>query len=59
MVNEWVHAELSDETPVTAELKRMFKQLRGDYGRDRTTSLTIEHLYLLTLSMRWSSGSQP
>ncbi len=59
MVYEWVHAELSDETPVTAELRRMFKRLRDDYGKRSDADLTIEHLHLLTLSMRSNSELQP
>ena len=59
MVNEWLHAELGDETPVTTELRRMFQHLGATTDRDRTLSLTIEQLYLLTLSMRWNTGSQP
>lgn len=39
MVNEWVYAELTSETPVTAELRRMFKQLRDDYGKRSDTEL--------------------
>jgi len=55
MVNEWVHAELTDETSVTAELRRMFKQLRDDYGKrsdaelDYRTSVLADAVYALEL----------
>ena len=39
MVNEWLQAELSEATPVTAELRRMFRQLRDDYGKRSDTEL--------------------
>jgi hypothetical protein len=55
IVNEWVHAELRDETPVTAELRRMFNQLRDDYGKrsdaelDYRTSALADAVYALEL----------
>ncbi len=39
MVNEWLKAELSNATPVTAELRQMFRQLRDDYGKQSDTEL--------------------
>ena len=39
MVNEWLNAEPSDATPVTAELREMFRQLRDDYGKRWDTEL--------------------
>jgi hypothetical protein len=39
MVNEWLNAKLSDDTPVTAELRRVFKEFRNDYGKRSETEL--------------------
>ena len=53
MVNEWLQAELSEATPVTAELRRMFRQLRDDYGKrsdtelDYRTSVLADAVYAL------------
>lgn len=38
-MNEWLEAELSDATPITAELRQMFRQLRHDYGKQSDTEL--------------------
>ena len=53
MVNEWVDAELSGATPVTAELRSMFKQLREEYGKrsdaelDYRASVLADAVYAL------------
>ena len=53
MVNEWLKAELSDATPVTAEVRQMFRQLRNDYGKrsdtelDYRTSVLADAVYAL------------
>ncbi len=39
MVNEWLNAKLSEDTPVTAELRQVFKELRTDYGKRSDTEL--------------------
>lgn len=55
MVNEWLIAKLSDDTPVTAELRQMFKQFRHDYGKrsdtelDYRTSVLADAVYALEL----------
>ncbi len=56
MVNEWLNAELSDDTPVTAELRQLFKQFRDDYGNrsdtelDYRTSVLADAVYALEVS---------
>ena len=55
MVNEWLNAKLSDDTPVTAQLRQMFKQFRDDYGKrsdtelDYRTSVLADAVYALEL----------
>ena len=55
MVNEWLNAELSDDTPVTAELRRVFKEFRDDYGKrsgtelEYRTSVLADAVYALEL----------
>lgn len=39
MVNERLNAKLSDDTPVTAELRQVFKEFRDDYGKRSQTEL--------------------
>jgi len=67
MVDEWLKAELSDATPVTAELTRMFKQFRDDYGKrsdtelDDRTSVLADAVYALELriaALERESGSR-
>jgi hypothetical protein len=55
MVNEWLNAELSDYTPVTAEQRQLFKEFRDDYGKrsdtelDYRTSVLADAVYALEL----------
>lgn len=63
MVNEWVRAEVGDDTPVTAEFRRMFKQLRDDYRTrsdaevDYRTSALADAVYALELRIAaWARG---
>jgi hypothetical protein len=39
VVNERLNAKLSDDTPVTAELRQVFKEFRDDYGKRSQTEL--------------------
>ena len=56
MVNEWLNAALSDDTPVTAELRQMFKQLRDDYGKRSDTELDFRTSVLARRCLR--AGAQ-
>jgi hypothetical protein len=57
MVNEWLQAELSEATPVTAELRRMFRQLRDDDGKRSDTELDYRTSVLADAVTRWKSES--
>lgn len=56
-MNEWLEAELSDATPITAELRQMFRQLRHDYGKrsdtelDYRTSVLADAVYALEVRL--------
>ena len=43
MVNGWLNAEVSDDTPVTAGLSQVFTEFRAEYGMQSQTELALEH----------------
>ena len=59
MVNEWLNAKLSDDTPVAPQLRQMFKQFRDDYGNRSDTELDYRTSVLADAVTRWNSESQP
>jgi hypothetical protein len=64
MVNEWLNAKLSDDTPVTAELRRVFKEFRDSYGKrsdtelEYRTSVLADAVYALELRVAALEGEK-
>jgi len=58
-VNEWLKAERSDATPVTAELRQMFSSFVTITGRDPVNLDSIESVSVAVLVNRLGRLAEP